>query len=118
MAEGLPDPPPQPPATAVLWAGSRWRAVPPPASGRPDPVAFGAGVSRIRRVFAGGRLARRHHTTCEDKKHMAVSGYCLKCKKQTEIKDAQEITMKNGKPATTGTCPTCSTKIYKIGKAS
>ncbi|GAC1576305.1 MAG: hypothetical protein NVS3B18_10090 [Candidatus Dormibacteria bacterium] len=49
---------------------------------------------------------------------MAVSGYCLKCKKQTEIKDAQEITMKNGKPATTGTCPTCSTKIYKIGKAS
>jgi hypothetical protein len=25
--------------------------------------------------------------------------------------------MKNGKPATTGTCPTCGTKIYKIGKA-
>jgi len=25
--------------------------------------------------------------------------------------------MKNGKPATTGECPTCGTKIYKIGKA-
>jgi hypothetical protein len=25
--------------------------------------------------------------------------------------------MKNGKPATTGTCPVCSTKMFKIGKA-
>jgi predicted RNA-binding Zn-ribbon protein involved in translation (DUF1610 family) len=25
--------------------------------------------------------------------------------------------MKNGKPATVGTCPNCGTKIYKIGKA-
>lgn len=49
---------------------------------------------------------------------MAVTGYCLKCKKQVDIKDAQAITMKNGKPATTGVCPTCGTKIYKIGKAA
>ena len=49
---------------------------------------------------------------------MAVTGYCLKCKAQTEIKDPQAITMKNGKPATTGTCPTCGTKIFKIGKAT
>jgi len=26
--------------------------------------------------------------------------------------------MKNGKPATVGTCPFCGTKIYKIGKAT
>jgi hypothetical protein len=51
-------------------------------------------------------------------KAMAVTGYCLKCKDQKEIKDAQAITMKNGKPATTGTCPTCGTKIFKIGKAT
>jgi hypothetical protein len=25
--------------------------------------------------------------------------------------------MKNGKPATVGTCPICGTKIYRIGKA-
>ena len=49
---------------------------------------------------------------------MPVNGYCLKCKKQQEIKDAQPITMKNGKPATTGTCPECGTKIFKIGKAA
>lgn len=48
----------------------------------------------------------------------AVTGYCLKCKKSTDIKDAQAITMKNGKPATKGTCPTCGTTIFKIGKAS
>jgi hypothetical protein len=24
--------------------------------------------------------------------------------------------MKNGKPAVTGTCPVCGTKIFKIGK--
>jgi hypothetical protein len=44
-------------------------------------------------------------------------GYCLKCKEKREISNAQAITMKNGKPATTGTCPVCSTKMYKIGKA-
>src|SRR5438270_8831641 len=47
-----------------------------------------------------------------------ATGYCLKCKKQVEMQNAQAITMKNGKPATTGTCPTCGTKIFKIGKAA
>lgn len=49
---------------------------------------------------------------------MAVTGYCLKDKKNVEIKDPQNITMKNGKPAVTGTCPNCGTKIFKIGKSS
>ncbi|MCK5310081.1 MAG: hypothetical protein KAJ64_05490 [Thermoplasmata archaeon] len=41
--------------------------------------------------------------------------YCVKCKKKVEIKDAKKITMKNGKPATQGTCPNCSTKVFRIG---
>src|SRR5256886_10839238 len=45
-----------------------------------------------------------------------VEGYCLKDKRKVEMKDPQPITMKNGKPATVGTCPFCGTKIYKIGK--
>lgn len=49
---------------------------------------------------------------------MAVSGYCLKCKQSVEMKDPQAITMKNGKPATRGTCPVCGTTIFKIGKAA
>ncbi len=46
-----------------------------------------------------------------------AEGYCLKCKTKREMQNAQAITMKNGKPATTGICPVCGTKIYKIGKA-
>lgn len=53
----------------------------------------------------------------EVSRHMAAKeGYCVKCKSKREIKDAQEITMKNGRPATQGVCPECGTKIFKIGK--
>ncbi|MDZ4168451.1 MAG: DUF5679 domain-containing protein [Coriobacteriia bacterium] len=47
----------------------------------------------------------------------AKEGYCVKCKSKREIKDAQDITMKNGRPATQGLCPECGTKIFKIGKS-
>jgi Domain of unknown function (DUF5679) len=47
----------------------------------------------------------------------APTGYCLKCKKTVEITNPQAITMKNGKPATTGICP-CphEVRIFKIGR--
>ena len=32
------------------------------------------------------------------------------------MKDPKPVTMKNGKPATSGACPVCSTKMYRIGK--
>jgi hypothetical protein len=32
-----------------------------------------------------------------------------------EIKNARQITMKNGRPATEGTCSVCRTKMFKIG---
>jgi len=38
----------------------------------------------------------------------------VKCKAKTEIKDAKEVTMKNGRPAITGTCSKCGTKVFKI----
>ncbi len=44
-----------------------------------------------------------------------AEGYCVKCKSKKTIKDAQKVTMKNGKPATAGVCPDCGTKIYRIG---
>ena len=46
-----------------------------------------------------------------------VQAYCVKCKEKREMKDPQQITMKNGRPATKGTCPKCSTKMFKIGAA-
>ena len=34
-----------------------------------------------------------------------------------EMKDPKSITMKNGRPATQGTCPSCGTKMFRIGKS-
>jgi hypothetical protein len=47
-----------------------------------------------------------------------MEAYCLKCREKREMRDPQPVTMKNGKPATTGTCPVCGTKMYRIGKAT
>jgi DNA-directed RNA polymerase subunit RPC12/RpoP len=44
-----------------------------------------------------------------------VDAYCMKCKKKVRVKDAEKITMKNGRPATKGKCPECGTKVFKIG---
>lgn len=49
-----------------------------------------------------------------------AEGYCVKCKAKKEIVDAVEETMKNGRKAIKGKCPTCGTVMFKIlgGKAS
>ncbi len=47
----------------------------------------------------------------------APQAYCVKCKTKREMKDAVKIEMKNGRPATEGKCPTCGTKMFKIGAA-
>jgi hypothetical protein len=46
-----------------------------------------------------------------------MEGYCVKCKAKKVMENPKAVTLKNMKPATTGTCPTCSTKMYRIGKA-
>jgi hypothetical protein len=46
---------------------------------------------------------------------LATVGYCVKCKAKREIKGEKQIIMKNGRPATTGTCTVCGTKMFKIG---
>ncbi len=47
-----------------------------------------------------------------------MQAYCVKCRAKREMKNAKSITMKNGKPATQGVCPTCGTKMFRIGKSS
>lgn len=46
-----------------------------------------------------------------------MDAYCVKCRAKKVMKNPKAVTMKNGKPATQGTCPTCSTKMFRIGKA-
>jgi len=43
-----------------------------------------------------------------------VEGRCMKCKKSVEIKNAQNVTMKNGRKAVKGVCQTCGTKVFRI----
>ena len=46
-----------------------------------------------------------------------MEAYCVKCRSKKEIKSAKAITMKNGKPAIQGVCPTCGTSMFRIGAA-
>ncbi|MEM3126929.1 MAG: DUF5679 domain-containing protein [Candidatus Woesearchaeota archaeon] len=45
---------------------------------------------------------------------MAEKGYCVKCKAKSEMKDAKQVTMKNGRKAMKGKCAKCGTGMYKI----
>jgi hypothetical protein len=45
-----------------------------------------------------------------------MEAYCLKCRTKREIQGATQVTLKNGRPATQGSCPVCSTKVFRIGK--
>src|SRR5438067_746731 len=43
-----------------------------------------------------------------------AEGYCVKCKAKKEIANGVEETMKNGRKAIKGKCPTCGTVMFKI----
>ncbi len=64
-----------------------------------------------------GRTIQDSAADTSEGKVMAAEAYCVKCKTKREMKDATQITMKNGRPATEGKCPECGTKMFKIGAA-
>jgi len=43
-----------------------------------------------------------------------IMGYCVKEKAQKPMKDAHEVTLKNGKRALQGVCASCGTKMMKF----
>ncbi len=45
-----------------------------------------------------------------------TTAYCVKCREKREIKDPQEVTLKNGRPGVNGTCRECGTFVFRIGK--
>ena len=42
-------------------------------------------------------------------------GYCLKCRENRETQEIEQMTMKNGRPASSGNC---GTTMFRIAKAS
>jgi Zn finger protein HypA/HybF involved in hydrogenase expression len=51
------------------------------------------------------------------RKEGPMQAYCMKCRAKKEMKDPKSIVMKNKRPATQGVCPTCGTKVFRIGKS-
>ena len=45
-----------------------------------------------------------------------MEAYCVKCRAKREIQNAEQVTLKNGRPATRGKCPTCGVNVFRIGK--
>ncbi len=43
-----------------------------------------------------------------------LMAYCVKEKAQKPMKDAKEVTLKNGKRAMQGVCSSCGTKMIKF----
>jgi Domain of unknown function (DUF5679) len=81
----------------------------PQASGVPD-LRY---IRQIQPAWESGKTPLRRHGK---EASTMPEGYCVKERKKVEIKDAKQVTMKNGRPAIQGTCPDCGTKIFKIGK--
>lgn len=50
----------------------------------------------------------------EQQEEVGMEGYCVKCKDKREMKDAKELTMKNGRKAAKGKCTACGTSMFKI----
>ena len=45
-----------------------------------------------------------------------MEAYCMKCKTKREIKDPVAGFNAKASPVTTGVCPVCGTKLYRMGK--
>ena len=44
------------------------------------------------------------------------TAYCMKCREKKPIKDPYPDIMKNGRDCVRGSCPTCNTRMFRIGK--
>jgi DNA topoisomerase-1 len=47
-----------------------------------------------------------------------MEAYCMKCKTKREIQDPVASFNAKGSPVTTGVCPVCGTRLYRMGRTS
>jgi hypothetical protein len=50
-------------------------------------------------------------------KLLKMKAFCLKCRREIEIKYPQSVETRNGRPAIGGLCSCCGTRVFKIGKS-
>jgi len=46
----------------------------------------------------------------------SIIAYCVKCRAKRELENPQPVYTKAGRAATTGTCPVCGTKMFRMGE--
>ena len=55
-------------------------------------------------------------TEQEEAESLLIEAYCVRCKKKTQMRNAYEVTMKNGRTAIRGTCVVCGTNLHRMGR--
>jgi len=45
-----------------------------------------------------------------------ITGYCVRCKVKQEMRDAEEVVLKNGRHAKKGKCKVCGTVMFRFIK--
>lgn len=76
-------------------------------------ISYGRGVDY--KYTPEGKLVMNKHKS-KQRRYSSMTAYCMKCRKKVEMVSPKQITMKNGRPALTGTCSYCGTKLFRIGK--
>jgi len=77
----------------------------------------GGGYSRAKPWAIRGWQGGNRYITMEGQGGELMQAHYVKCRAKNDIKDPRSITMKNGKPATQGTCSMCGAKMFRIGKS-
>jgi hypothetical protein len=65
-----------------------------------------------RRTSIAAKLARLLAPTGETSPTVA---YCIKDRRQVEIAGAHAVVLANGRPAIAGLCPSCGSKVMRLG---
>jgi hypothetical protein len=53
-------------------------------------------------------------TRQEETVEPAIEAYCMKCRQKRTMLMPRRVTTKNGRTAMEGSCPTCSTKLFRF----
>ena len=68
------------------------------------------------KVYKRGSLLENIRFVIKSFKEVKMTqGYCVKCKKMTDMKDPKESLTKKGTKIAKGKCPTCGTTVCRMG---
>ena len=105
-----------PPTMVTAICGSLWSIV--HSWPRGTLVSQGTHLNATMPLAAGHKCLRCASKSPEKRGTIPMTGYCLRCRVSREIQGARQVTMKNGRAASRGTCGECGTTMFRMGEAS